>query len=114
MQGTKETIEFLDFAFDMADATQQSLASDGKINLMDVPNYIKVAFKAPAAFGGIELVPRELADFTDEERLEVLNHVSKRFDLPNDELEVLIENTLASAWSFAENLRKLITYKKAA
>lgn len=114
MQGTKETIEFLDFAFDLADATQQSLASDGKINLFDVPNYIKVAFKAPAAFGGIELVPRELANFNEEERRFIIDHVNKRFDLPNDKLEGLIEKTLASAWAFAENLRDLIAFKKAA
>ncbi len=112
MQGTKETIEFLDFAFGLADATQKSLASDGKINLFDVPNYVAVAFKAPAAFGGIENVPRELAELTDDERKEVIAYFEDRFDLPNDDLERLIENTLATGWAFAESIRAIIQFKK--
>jgi hypothetical protein len=111
-QSTKETIEFLDFAFGLADATKQSLASDGKINLFDVPNYVAVAFKAPAAFGGIELVPKELGQLKEEGRTEVLAYFENRFDLPNDELEALIERTLVTGWEFGESLRAIITYKK--
>lgn len=113
-KGTKETIEFLDFAFGLADATQKSLTADGKINLFDVPNYVAVSFKAPAAFAGIELVPKELASLSEEDRKEIITYFEQRFDLPNDELEVLIENTLAAGWAFAESLRAIIMYRKAA
>ena len=111
--GTKETVEFLDFCFDLADATERSLEDDGKINLFDAPKYGRAMLGAPAAFGGIQLVPKELGDLQPDEREFVMDHARKRFDIPNDELEVLIENTLSSGWAFADNLRQIVTYKKA-
>lgn len=109
---TKETIEFLDFAFDVADAVQASLNDDGKITLKDAPRFFGAIWKMPAAIGGLQEIPTELRDLEPEERAQVIAFAKKRFDLPDDELEVLIEATLESGWVFAQNIRDLVKYRK--
>lgn len=109
---TKETLEFLDFAFDTADAVQAAINDDGKITLKDAPKFFGPLWKMPAAIGGLQEIPKELADLTPDERAEILAFAKRRFDLPDDELEVLIEQTLESGWEFAESIRALITYRK--
>lgn len=109
---TKETIEFLDFAFDTADAVRASLADDGKITLKDAPKFFGAVWKMPAAIGNMQEIPKELAGLTDDERVEIMNFVRRRFNLPDNELEVLIEATLEAGWIFAENIRELIKYRR--
>jgi len=111
-RSTKETIEFLDFAFDVADAVQASLADDGKITLKDAPKFLNSIWKMPAAIGGMQDIPKELADLEPAERAEILAFAKRRFSLPDEELEVLIEQTLESGWGFAENIRDLVKYRK--
>jgi hypothetical protein len=108
----KETTELLGFLFDLADATQASIKDDGKITFTDVPKFLAVAWKAPLAFGGIQEVPKELKELDDEGREAIIEFVRRRFDLPNDQLETLIEDTLATGWQFAMTLKALVEYRK--
>lgn len=107
----KETVELLDAIFGLADATRAAL-SDGKVSISDAPYFFQPAFKLPTAIGGIEKVPRELADLSDAGRAEVMGYARERFDLPDDRLEVLIEETLRTGWEFAEHIRELVIYKR--
>lgn len=112
MSQVKETLELLGFLFDLADATQASVKDDGKITFSDVPKFLSVAWKAPMAFGGLQEVPREFKTMSAEGRAEVLDFVRLRFDLPDDQLELLIEDTIASGWHFADSLQRLIQYRR--
>jgi hypothetical protein len=108
----KETIELLDFMFDLGDATQAALA-DKKITWTDGPLFLSVAFKAPKALGGIESVPRELSEMSDQTREEVLSFTRRRFDLPDTDLEILIEETLAQCIDTFQLVKRWQKYKRA-
>ena len=110
----KETIELLEFLFDLGDATQASLADDGKISIGDAPKFFGVVWKAPVAIGGIQNVPKELSDLSEEGKAEVLAYVRQRFDLPDDELELLIEDTLQLGFSLAGNVSRWLKYSRKA
>jgi hypothetical protein len=93
MYGIKETKELLVFGFKLQKAISSSL-EDGKINMItDAPKFLSALMSAPKAFGGINLVPKELADLNEEEREELMQLARDEFELSNKELEILIEDT---------------------
>jgi len=108
----KETIELLDGVFSLVDATRASLEDDGKITISDVGNYFGAVLKLPAAIGGINKIPKELAELSPASRQEVIDYFAVRFDLSSDELEVLIEDTLRAGYEFATSIINLAKYKK--
>jgi hypothetical protein len=110
---TKETIELLDAVFGLADASQRSLEDDGKITIGDAGNFFGPALKLPAAIGGIQKVPSELAGLDGNGRQEVLDYFAKRFELPDDELEAHIESALQTGYQFAVSVIALARYRKA-
>lgn len=91
--GIQETIELLEFGFNLQEAVTKSL-SDGKINLLDAPRFLGVIKSAGSAFSGIQKIKSELADVSVSEKQELLAFARERFDLPDNELEILIEDTL--------------------
>lgn len=93
MTGIKELKELLAFGFKL----QKAIASlgDGKINvIVDAPKFLPALLSAPKAFGGIGLVLAEIKDLDEAEREELLAFVRDEFDLSDDRLEELIEDTL--------------------
>ena len=93
MTGIKELKELLDFGFDMVDAIEKSL-DDNKISLSDLPKFIPALTTSGKAFGGLQLVGAEIKDLDDDEMAELMAFARQRFDLPDDSLEFLIEDTL--------------------
>ena len=91
--GIQETKELLEFGFNLQDAVTKSL-SDGKINLLDAPKFLGVIRSAGSAFSGIQKIKAELADVSVSEKEELMAFARERFDLPNHQLEVLIEDTI--------------------
>ena len=89
----KETKELLEFGFALQEGIVKSL-NDGKLNILDVPSFFKAALKAPAAIGGINLVGPELLDLQPEEKEALVVFAKEYIDLPDDELELLIEDTV--------------------
>lgn len=94
MYGITELKELLAFGFKLQKAILSSL-EDGKVNvLLDAPKFLPALLAAPKAFGGINQVLKEIGDLTDAERAELVEYVSTEFDLADDQLEYLIEDTL--------------------
>lgn len=92
--GINETKEVLNFGFDLLEAIIKSL-EDKKFSIVtDAPRFVPVIFTAAKAFSGIELVKEELKDITEEEQKELITELKKRFDLKNDNVEILIEDVL--------------------
>lgn len=110
--GTKETIEAIDFLFDIADAVISSTADDGKITIGDAPKFLKIAIGAPKAIGGIQEVPKEIADLSDEELSGITGHIKKRFDIPDDNMEAAIEDILKAAGMLALSIQRIYQLKK--
>jgi hypothetical protein len=89
----KDTLEVLDFGFKTQEAISDSLA-DGKVGLMDLPNVIKPLMVAGAAVDGFQNVKSELKTLSPEGKTIVFDFVRDRFDIPDNQLEVLIEETI--------------------
>ena len=110
--GIKETKEGLDFLFDIADAVIDSLEGDGKITIRDAPKFLKPMRTAMGGVGGIQDIPKELADLSSAELDELCAHVSKRFDLKDDEIEVRIEDILKLSCALVISIRDLYLLSK--
>lgn len=112
MYGITELKELLAFGFKLQKAIMGSL-EDGKINVVvDAPKFFPALLAAPKAFGGINLVMKEIADLTDEERAELVAYVSEEFDLSNDQLEYLIEDTLDELLRLVKIAQRYATLRK--
>lgn len=93
MQGINETKDLLNFGFKLIKGIQGA-QEDGKFDWRDYDNFLPSVLAAPKAFGGINLVGLELADLDESEKAELMDFARQEFDLPNDKLEILIEDTL--------------------
>lgn len=92
--GLTETKELLDFGFKLQKAITDSFA-DGKLQtLIDAPKFLPALIAAPKAFGGINRVHLEIGDLDEFEKEELMAFVRERFDLPDESLEVLVEDTI--------------------
>jgi hypothetical protein len=94
MHGIKEIKELLAFGFKLQKAIMGSL-DDGKINVVtDAPKFLSALLAAPKAFGGMNLILAEIKDLSEAEREELLTFVQEEFELADQNLEYLIEDTL--------------------
>lgn len=110
--GTKETIEAIDFLFDIADAVLASTRDDGKITIGDAPKFLKLAIGAPKGIGGIQDVPKELTDLDGTEMAEITAHIADRFDISDDGLEAAIEDILKSTGLLVLSIQKIYKLKQ--
>ena len=93
--GIKETKELLEFGFKLQGAIVDA-AADGQVNLADAPLFFPPLMASVKAFGGIQGVSAELVNLDEVEKAELLDFVREKFDLPDDKLEMLIEDTIAA------------------
>lgn len=91
--GIQDTLDVLSFGFDCQNAIVNAL-SDGKVNLWDLPFVLKPLTSAGDAVQGFQNVKNELLDLDDSERDTVHAFVRERFDIADDEIEALIEQTI--------------------
>jgi len=85
--------ELLVFGFDIQDAFVRSLGDDGKFTGADAANFLPVLPSAIKAFDGLGNPWERYKLLTPEEKQDLIGYAQQRFDLPNDELENLIEQT---------------------
>ena len=111
MTTIKETKELLEFGFNLQDAIRTS-NSDGKITIMDAPNFFPVLMAGVRGIGGIQLVGAELLDLEDAEKNELIEFARETFNLPDDQLEILIEDTIAFLLDAAKLASRWGSYRK--
>ncbi len=109
---TDQTKEALSFLFDLSDAIRSSLAGDGKITISDAPKFLTPIRSAGKGIGGIQEVPKEISDLTEDELKDLTAFVSERFDIPNETLENKVENCLKYAGLLALSIKELYDLKK--
>ena len=112
--GVKETKEAFDFGFDLAEAGRKSL-EDGKVNFLDVPNFIKPLRSGMAAVNGIQQVKNELLDLDLKERKELEDHARTRLNTEiddNDKLVEIISEAISISLSAFVLADKITTYRK--
>lgn len=103
----KETKEALTFLFDLSDAIRGSFEGDGKITISDAPKFLAAIRSAGKGIGGIQDVPAELKNMTEEEWQEVVAFVAERLNIPNKNLEVKVENCLKYAGLLTLSIKEL-------
>lgn len=99
--GIKESKEVLDFVLALGNAAGVSL-SDGKIGLEDLSNFFGALTVAGPAFEGIQDVVKEFKDLDKEEAAELVTYVKEKFDIPQDDIEAMVEKGLAAALLIGE------------
>jgi hypothetical protein len=93
----RELHELLTFGFNFQDALIRSL-EDGKIDFTDIGNIWPLATSAGPAFKGVGNPLSRLSNLTELEREALIELARQRFDLPNDMLELLIEDTIREVY----------------
>lgn len=91
--GIQETKELLDFGFKLQEGIISAM-EDNKASLLDIPAFVPAIMSAPKAFANVHQVLAELKDLNSDERTELLEFARERFDLPDNDLEIIIEDTL--------------------
>lgn len=108
----KETKELLKLGIEVQKAISDAL-EDGKVNLLDLGEFIPVISSAGKAIDGIGKVKAELAAMTPEQKQELKDYVAKEFDLDNDKIELLIEDTINTVLELYELTKRWASYRKA-
>jgi hypothetical protein len=93
MPGINETKDVVLAAVALGNAVSKSL-EDGKIGISDVGSFVGAVTALPAALAGIGQVKAELADLDDAEKAELLAAVKSHFDIADDKVEAIVEDSL--------------------
>ena len=107
----KELIDVLEAGFSLQEAIDVSL-EDKKVSLIDFPNFFSFFTKLPAAINNIQAVKGLYPSFTEAQKAEVLTYVNEKFDIENDEAEVLIEETVEEIANIIQLSGKWTIYRK--
>ena len=104
----------LDFAFGGVEAFKDA-SEDGKFTLLDLQHLYPLWGKAQAAIENIGNPLHRFLALNADERQELLVYVKLRFDIEDDELEDLIEDTLSALGSNVNLVKRWSgRFKKAA
>lgn len=96
MEGTKETKDVIEFLCALVNAIADASA-DGKVTLGEAAALLPVLYKLPAAIDGIDAIPDEASDFTQDELDELSELIKEELDLPNDRVEAAVEQLVDMA-----------------
>lgn len=111
--GVKETKELLKFVIGLGMALEKALA-DGAIGVGDLVSFWSPLMNINDALKDISLVPKELADLSEDEKAELLAYIEQEFDIGNDALEAVIEKALKAglqAFELIQCVKKLKSSK---
>ena len=107
MYGIEETKDAVKAICGIGNAVAASLADDGKITFSDYPKFIGPVISLPAAISGIGEVPKELADLTEEEKMELIALVESELNVGEraEEVTVRILNIIYEIKSFVDFIK---------
>jgi hypothetical protein len=92
-KGTKELGEVLKFVCALANGIGEA-AKDGEVSLGDATYLIPLLYKLPSAVDGMSELPAEASDLSDDEIAALVAMIKDELDLPQDKIEVAVEDGL--------------------
>ncbi|OQY70802.1 MAG: hypothetical protein B6D44_15210 [Ignavibacteriales bacterium UTCHB2] len=107
MYGIEETKDVVVFLCKTTNAVLDSLKDDGKITIGDFPKFGGVAMALFPAFSGINEVPKELAELSEDEVTELIALVKDELELDGN-----VEEVIAKALTIASEIKDLIDLVK--
>ena len=96
MSGIKEISEVVKFVCALGNAIGEA-AKDGQVSLGDAAGLIPLLYKLPSAVDGIDQIPAEVKDLSEDEMAELAQLVKDELDLPQDKIEGAIEDAVGIA-----------------
>jgi hypothetical protein len=107
MYGIEELKDAVKAVCSLGNAIAASLADDGKITLGDATKFIGVVIQLPAAISGIGEVPKELADLTEAEKLEIIALVESELEVGDraEQVTIKILNIIYEIKSFIDFIK---------
>jgi hypothetical protein len=105
-KGTKELGEVLKFVCALANGIGEA-AKDGEISLGDATHLIPLMYKLPAAVDGIAELPAEASDLSGDEIAALVAMIKDELDLPQDKVEMAVEEGLDLALRLYSLVQKL-------
>lgn len=81
------------FACDFTKQMAEALA-DKKFTWMETFGFVDELIQVPGLVKSWPELKQEVADLTEEEKTELFDYLRTEFDLPNEDLEVLVEDSL--------------------
>jgi len=93
----KETTDLVCAVISLANGVGKAAADDEKIDITDTIYLMDFMAALPAAATGAELIPKEIATMTPPERKSLMELVRKKFDIPQDDIEGIIEDAISVA-----------------
>lgn len=105
-KGTKELGEVLKFVCALANGIGEA-AKDGEVSLGDATHLIPLLYKLPAAVDGISEIPAEAKDLSGDEVEALVAMIKEELDLPQDKVEMAVEEGLDLALRLYSLVQKL-------
>lgn len=102
----KETKEVLDFVISLGNALGESM-KDGVVDYSDVMNFWEPISKISYAVEGSSDILGEVSDLTLDQMDDLVSHVKDNFDIPQDNIEEIIEESLTIGLSILSLIGKL-------
>lgn len=106
MAEVKELKEVLGFVCALANGIGEA-AKDGKVSLGDATQLIPLLYKLPAAVDGMSEIPAEAKDLSQDEVDELAKYIKEELDLPQDKVEMAVEEGLDIALKLYALVQKL-------
>jgi|NOAtaT_5_FD_contig_31_1891763_length_422_multi_3_in_0_out_0_1 hypothetical protein len=107
MAKTKELKDVLSFLCALAN-TIAEVSEDGKLSKTEALSLLPLLYKVPSAIEGIGEIPDEIADFSQEDIEELAQFVKNELDIPQDKIEIAIEDGIdlcLRLYALAQKLR---------
>lgn len=98
--GTANIKKVVKFACDFMKQTAYAL-EDGKFQWTEGLSFIDELVQIPGVIKAFPELRKEIADLSLEERKELHDYIMEEFDIPNDAVETVIENSLDFAMAAA-------------
>lgn len=96
--GTENLKKLIKFGCDLTSQIASSL-DDGKWSWHDAFGFVDEVAAIPGVVKSFPAIKKELSELSPEERQELYDYVKEEFSIPNDRIEVVVENSLALAIS---------------
>jgi len=106
----EETTDLVMAAIALANGVGKAFADDGKITYTDSVYLMEFLAAMPAAATGAEKIPAEIAAMDATQRAELISKAKLRFDIPQKDVEGIVEDAI----SIAEDLACLFAKMKVA
>ena len=93
--GIENFTKVLDLAIELGNAGGKAY-EDGKLEVSDFAHLL-ILFDEITALGSVDfsVIPKEIGDFDSVEVVQIGDHLKQKFDIPQDQVEGIIEDGIA-------------------